>query len=142
MSFTSKSSKTSTDANGNPFIVLKGSCSDNAFSFERVIIGISPGGTACVPTDPGEALLSFNIPQTDFNHLLVCLKKPPVAITINYDILIDGISVTSISCISLLAGFTIAGAIAEQTALIPEIAESQKAILNTLEKVFPPKPYG
>jgi len=84
-------------------------------------------------------LLSFNIPQADFNHMLLCLKKPPVAVTINFDILIDGISVTSVACTSLLDGFTIVQAIAKQTALIPEIAESQKEVLKTLEKAFPDK---
>ena len=111
ISFTTKSSKTSIDSNQNPFIVIKGSCSDLAISFVRVIVGVSPGGTSCVPTDPTEALLSFNIPQTEFDDLSKCLKRGPALITINYDILLDGISVTAISCASLVPGFEIVGKI-------------------------------
>jgi len=136
MSFTAKSFTKYTDPAGNPFIQMKGSCSDPDIAFKRVVVGVSAGGSFSPPTDPSEGLLSISIPLADFNHLIDCLKKLPAIIMISYVVVDVMIAVTGVSCTSLLAGFTLLEEISKQT---DQIADSQKLVLQKLDKALPHK---
>lgn len=117
------------------YIQMRGVCSDIGLRFKLVTVAISPGGTSSMPTDPRRTSLSIQIPQADFDALLACLQQLPVVVTIAYDLINTLISVTSVTCTSLLAGFQLLDQISGNTQQIPEIAKTQQTISSQLHHV-------
>ena len=135
-SFTVDSFLTSPAPDGTPaYIQMRGVCSDVGLKFKLVTIAISAGGTSSMPTDARRTSLSIQIPQADFDHLLQCLQQLPVVVTIAYDLVSSLISVTSVTCTSLLAGFQLLDQISGNTQQIPEVAKAQHELSAQLTHV-------
>lgn len=117
------------------YIQMRGVCSDVGLKFKLVTVAIAPGGTSSMPTDARRTSLAIQIPQTDFDHLLECLQQLPVVVTIAYDVINALISVTSVTCTSLLAGFQLLNKISSDTEQIPEVAKAQHQLSAQISHV-------
>lgn len=135
-SFTVDSFLTSPGADGEvAYIQMRGLCSDVGLKFKIVTIAIAAGGTSSMPTDPRRTSLSVQIPRSDFENLLECLQQLPVVVTIAYDLVGSLVSVTGVTCTSLLGGFQLLDQISSNTQQIPAVAKAQQELSTQLTHV-------